>query len=600
LAIVLAGLTALLAGCGGGGEEAGVLAVAFRLDEGSPVMSAYVGDPTKDPFLLPAGRYYVEALNQDEVVFSRSVVDSDGVRAVGFLPTMGSPGVVEPPPAEPILTLANFLVDADLAEYAFLEIATGGFKVSPFDAAVQVEAADVEGLFGLYGDILGQKDGVLAALSQIQARASVSGAIPYVSSRWAKDGKGLDRTYDRLLALYQLLRPADLERQLRTDEEAEVALAKETAWIISWNEDLNAGVSTPGLQLSKTPELLEKHKQWEKYAKELVGDIEDEASAQRAQERLTDKIAGDLEPWFEKGGGGVPPEIVDEIVDYFVKDLLHTAGGPAGTPQPAAAGTAMATPTPTLVVTPVVTPVRTPTPAEETPAATVETTATPALWIEGYVQGVADQWLAKGYSGIDVAVYADDLRQCLRGSLQSGFSEEGAKAQCPPSQFEPIATPQPTETPPPPAETPTPEPTATPTPQPQDVTAVGQFLYAPPGETVVGNTATLKFNAGGDVTLEGRLDTRGPESQYCDPYFHFLSLDCDGAHALDSGAFAGTCQTQSGTTSYSAEFTGPDQWVCQAHNSGASGSGPWQATLEGTVVKGSYGDLQFELTVQGQ
>jgi hypothetical protein len=61
-ALALAGLAALLASCGGGGEKAGILAVAFRLDEGSPAMSAYIGDPSQHPFQLPLGRYYVEAL----------------------------------------------------------------------------------------------------------------------------------------------------------------------------------------------------------------------------------------------------------------------------------------------------------------------------------------------------------------------------------------------------------------------------------------------------------------------------------------------------------------------------------------------------------
>jgi hypothetical protein len=46
LAAALAGLSAMLVSCGGGGQEAGgVLAVAFRLDEGYPVMVAYAGDP---------------------------------------------------------------------------------------------------------------------------------------------------------------------------------------------------------------------------------------------------------------------------------------------------------------------------------------------------------------------------------------------------------------------------------------------------------------------------------------------------------------------------------------------------------------------------
>jgi hypothetical protein len=71
LLLALAGFSALFAGCGGGGgDENVILAVAFRLDEGTPLMAAYVGDPGEDPFELPAGRYYVEALDEDEVAVS--------------------------------------------------------------------------------------------------------------------------------------------------------------------------------------------------------------------------------------------------------------------------------------------------------------------------------------------------------------------------------------------------------------------------------------------------------------------------------------------------------------------------------------------------
>ena len=71
----------------GGGEEEGdnvVLAVAFRLDGGSPVLVGYIGDPSEDPFELAAGRYYIEALDGDDVLMSLGAVDMEEGEAVEF------------------------------------------------------------------------------------------------------------------------------------------------------------------------------------------------------------------------------------------------------------------------------------------------------------------------------------------------------------------------------------------------------------------------------------------------------------------------------------------------------------------------------------
>ena len=80
--LALAGLAALLVGCGSGDEEASVMAVAFRLDEGSPVLVAYAGDPEQEPFEPPAGRYYIEAVDQDDVVLSLGEVEVEDGGAV--------------------------------------------------------------------------------------------------------------------------------------------------------------------------------------------------------------------------------------------------------------------------------------------------------------------------------------------------------------------------------------------------------------------------------------------------------------------------------------------------------------------------------------
>jgi hypothetical protein len=338
LAAALAGLSAMLVSCGGGGQEAGgVLAVAFRLDEGYPVMVAYAGDPTEDPFLLPAGRYYVEAVNQDGVVFSRSVVETEGGQPVGFPPNMGTTEDLAPPAAEPLMTLANFLVDAELAEYAFLEIVSGGFEQPLFDPGVEVAAADVETLFGMYEEILAQKDGVLAAFEQIKERAQVSGHSLYVSSRWAQEGEELDQPFFRVQTLFDAL-PQDWEEKERAQQEAEAALARETDWVMTWNRDLRTGVLRPGFALKKTLEWEQKHREWEHYAEYLVERLPsggDQAALAQAQKELTDAIKGDFEAWLAKNGVvEFPPEAVDVFANYFVAETFAAAGQPVTVPTP--------------------------------------------------------------------------------------------------------------------------------------------------------------------------------------------------------------------------------------------------------------------------
>jgi hypothetical protein len=630
LVLALAGLTALLGACGGGGEEAGVLAVAFRLDEGSPVMSAYVGDPGKDPFLLPAGRYYIEALDQDDVVVSLGAVTVKDGEAVDLPPSLAAAGgVVDPERAEPLLTLANFLVDAELAEYAFLEIVSGGFERPLFDPDVEVAAVDVETLFGMYEAILAQKDDVLAAFRQIQGRAEVSGHWPYVSSRWAQEGEELDQPFLRVQTLFETL-PQDWEEKERAQHEAEAALAKETHWVMTWNRDLQTGVLRPGFAVEKTLEWEEKHREWEHYAKYLVERLpsaEDEAALAQAQKELTDAIKSDYEAWLAKNGAtDFHPDAVDVFANYFVAETFAAAGQPVTVPTPPPGFWGASTPTPDTG------------------------------WIENYVQTAGEQWVDEGY-GVEAVVAAERLKACLTEAAEAGASRDEAIAQCPTKAFKPTATPQPTETPaaeetetpaaeetetpapepteeppveetetptpertqtpaPQPTETPTPQPTATPAPPGQDVTATGQLtdLYDPSQITV--NSITLRFNTqGGSVSGEAHFEKkvqgscRTASDQYIDGTIVWTwDVVFSGTYYQDRGQLDGTAQITFRHV------------TCQR---GAAWSEPWSATLQGNKVVGRFLEDcdwvaslyswpnstpeclpaaldSFELTVQGQ
>jgi hypothetical protein len=593
LAMALAGLTALLGSCGGGEEEAGALAVAFRLDEGSPVMVAYVGDPAEDPFQLPAGRYYIEALDQGDVVVSLGTVDVQSGETVDLPASLeAAGGLADPERAEPLMTLANFLVDAELAEYAFLEIVSGGFERSLFDPDVEVTAADVESLFGMYEEILAQKDGVLAAFRQIQERAEVSGHSPYVSSRWAQDGEDLDRPFGRIRTLFEGLQTApfgqepDWKEMLRAEQEAEAALAKETKWVMTWNQDLYTGVLRPGFALEKTLEWEEKHREWEHYAKYLVERLPsagDEAALAQAQKELDGAIRSDFEAWLAKNGAtDFPADAVDVFVNYFVAETFAAAGQPVSVPTPPPGFWGASTPTPDTG------------------------------WIEDYVQAVTEQWVDEGFF-VEAVVAAENLRVCLTEAVEAGASRDEAIARCPAKAFKPTATPKPTETPaaeetetpaagtetpapepteeppveetetpaPEPTETPTPEPTETPTPQAQEVTATGQLTDLSDPSKITANSITLRFNTqGGSVSGEAHFEKkyqgscRTASDQYIDGTIVWTwDVVFSGTYYQDRGQLDGTAQITFRHV------------TCQR---GAAWSEPWSATLQGGQVLGRF------------
>jgi len=699
LAMALAGLTALFAGCGGGGEEAGVLAVAFRLDEGSPLMSAYVGEPAEEPFWLPAGRYYIQALDQDDVVVSLGAVTVKDGEAVDLPPSLAAAGgVADAQRAEPLRAIANFLVDVELAEYAFLEIVSGGFELPPFDSGVEVDATDVEALFEMYAEIGAQEDALRLALSQIEAGATVSASASYVRSRWApppgpweffkkkadewlfggdsflgwmKRATG-EGQRERILAIAEQIPETDREqvfkdtpvrltgdawdfnswmeevRQGKLDHElaaiygqvysADPEAARSAGQrpidvlVREGTEGLNKGVEFEAEAYKKVPgmgkalDLVGKTKEWDKYARKLAENwpsaLEGTAREQY-EEAIADKIKEDLKeraadlPWFTD-------EVIDKFADHFAKKAV--AAVPQIVPTPGAT-VAVAT----AIATPAFTPVRTATTMAETPAPSAEATATPApdtSWIEGYVQGIANQWLAAGYGGIGVAVAADDLRNCLTDAVQGGAGRDEAIGECPlwlykpqgtppPKTATPVATatfaPEPTETPAPePTETPAPEPTEAPSPEPTQtpappgvqVTARGGFDVDPDYFTITENTMTLTFNTGGgSVSGDSRLhyeQQQGSTSLGCGMDSYDETVHYEGANSLeDPRVFSGTATVTYAYVLWYIEDEGGET-TCAPKHTGNTVTLSWNALWEGGVVTGWWGSRDFRLTVGGQ
>jgi len=301
--------------------------------------------------------------------------------------------------------------------------------------------------------------------------------------------------------------------------------------------------------------------------------------------------------------------IIGVLTDKVFDKLMATNPGLVEAPKATPAGKAVlgpstpesvqapVTPPPAVTAIPTLVPTRAPTAATATETAEEET-PTPApdtSWIEGFVQGIADQWLAEGYSGIDVAVYADDLRQCLADEVAAGAGRDEAIAACPPSMFEPVEeTPplQPTEAPPavpPPEPTEVPPPPPTAPPQGQQVTAVGVFIPTQWDNEPTENYIRLEFNtAGGPVSGTGK--------------FQYIRMTEEGVQCFCTweATFTGTYFPETGRLEgrYNDHVTHlPYVFQC---GEDYQESGRWEATLEGNRITGSEVNWRgLELTVQG-
>ena len=726
LVLALAGLAALFGSCGGGGgEETGILAVAFRLDGEFPLVTAYFGDPSEDPLQLPAGRYYIEALDQDDLAISLGAVDIEEGDVVDFPPSFDAAGGSSSPErVESLKTVASFLIDVELSELVFLEAITGGFTLTPFDPAVEPDAASVQELFEIYADIAAQEDVLRAALSAIEGQALVSSGVLYVRSPWAPSpglwdvfkkkahdwlfeddgllsfmkratGEGLRQSIlqiaeqipeqDResifngtstrltgnahnfdswveeikrgnldheLSAIYGELYSADPEAAARAKQRPIDVHAREGA------EGVKHGAKKLLETYKKVPivgkliDTTEKALEWEEYAKKLAKDLGgtlDESARGRVQKALEDKVKSNLKERFPK----LSDKAIDGLAQYFAKKAVAALPKPPSPLTPAAAPTAtQAVPTPkaTPSVSPAApSPSASPSPTTEvTPGsgwiegyvqgiasewvakcfkgdvkpyadalrqclinammdgATEEQakadcppdvyapTFPDAGWIEGYVGGIADQWLAKEiYSGFDVAAAADDMRQCLTDRfLTLCFSEEGAKAECPAWLFEPSL---PVETPSP-SPSPSPQPTPSPSPGGGQVTAVGVYTGDPlPSFVYVENKVTLVFDTRGGPIISGEGHFRWDDPDAPCPHWRDHTYHYTGNYSPESKTLSGTWENEWVHMGYTWRV---DEGCVKEDRTSGTDSGSWKATLEDGVVRATAG-RPFELTVQG-
>jgi hypothetical protein len=169
-----------------------VLAIAFGVGAEVPSLRAYIGDPTRDPFILPNGAYFIEAVDQNNfvIVLSNQVITAPPNRVALPASFRQANGVQSVERARALKTLANGLARIELTKLAALQGASGNFAAPLFDPRARVSQTELDRLYAQYGALVAQQPDMLAALASVEPRATA--VLPrQVASNGARPASGV-------------------------------------------------------------------------------------------------------------------------------------------------------------------------------------------------------------------------------------------------------------------------------------------------------------------------------------------------------------------------------------------------------------------------
>jgi hypothetical protein len=524
-AAVLAVAALAASGCPFGGGSADpaeqVTAFAVRVDGGSPAVTVAYGDPDEFDVGLPAGDYYVIAVNGDNAVLDGGIVQVEEDASFAFTKFTGEADGR----SAALGALASFLTDAELLRLDLLEATSAGFTAPLFSADVDVDSSAFERFYSGALALAEREAEVIAAVQDAgsgqQTAAKLSAPVAGVMDRLAE--KLLpdffnrmrtlgERERTRVNAIIAEITPADQKvifdempislrggassfeqwhRQVQSGEMDDQmgaihgylyavagdaasasghtlgrSMAEEGAPLVESGTDLLVKAYGRVPHVGKAIEVTKKAREWEAYARKLYKDPEggvNDLLRGPYQKFVKDRIKGDL----RKSMPDAPEKVIDALAAQLSKQIVGVlATRPAAVVGQDASGASPGAP----------------------PASGIETPEG-SNWIEEVVAEVAQRLLDEGHSGIEVAVVTDDLRICLAIADAAGQSRAAALAACaytfenaetpvpgecdgenceaptepaeePPTAVPPtVAPPQPTAPPAPPPATPEPMPT---------------------------------------------------------------------------------------------------------------------------------------------
>jgi len=163
-----------------------LLAIAVRLDGSQPSLVGYLDNPAQTPFTPPAGRYFVDVVDDQGMVLSLGAINVNAGKPVPLPASVaGAGGKADAKQASLLNTLGKFLVEAELTKLDAYAALSAGFTQPLFSKAVQPTQDDLNQLVAHNAEISSQEQAVLAAADTLQAQAPAAFRHPSAASRLA-------------------------------------------------------------------------------------------------------------------------------------------------------------------------------------------------------------------------------------------------------------------------------------------------------------------------------------------------------------------------------------------------------------------------------
>ena len=159
-------------------DGAPVLALAVNMDGHSPLIHIFVGNSIADPWMLPAGNFYIEAKDAQGLVYPigrLTIPQPGGEVALGEQMTAVG-GMADPKRSQELVLIANAVTGIKSGVLSYLYQSSNGFSTQFFDPQYEWTPAAIRAVRENYDPVLAREDETLQAFMALEQRAGqVSG-----------------------------------------------------------------------------------------------------------------------------------------------------------------------------------------------------------------------------------------------------------------------------------------------------------------------------------------------------------------------------------------------------------------------------------------
>ena len=174
--------------------ESPVLALAVNMDGHSPLIHVFVGHSIDDPWMLPAGNFYIEATAEQDLVYTigRLTVPQPGGEVTLGKQMAEVEGMADSQRSQELVLISNAVTGIKCGVLSYLYQSSNGFSTQFFDPQYEWTPAAIRAVRENYDPILVREDETMQAFMALEQRAGEASGFNACSGMCKPDTGILD------------------------------------------------------------------------------------------------------------------------------------------------------------------------------------------------------------------------------------------------------------------------------------------------------------------------------------------------------------------------------------------------------------------------